>query len=191
MNPEDFTNSNHGNHPEVSGAALEMQHPEQVTLRHLLSDITNITGTDNAYEFNDSRGVSMHYPDSQLGTASVSRFKDRASLDDPNRLASINHIEHVGDEGDQIITNYFILDSPDGLHIEKHSQAANPRKEMLRPNATRDEITTAAMNSLAKIAEMKKSEAEEDALGLSFVSEQEARNLLKLLDDVVPFEKRS
>lgn len=191
MTPEDFTNPNNGNHPEVTGATLEMQRPEQVTLRHLLSDITNLTGTTNGYEFDTYTGVSMHYPDSAYGTASIRRFKDRASLDDPNRLAGITHIDRVGDNGDEVITNYFILDSPDGLQIEKHSHTANPSKDMLQEGASLDEIGVAALNGIARIAEMKKSQAVEDEMGLSFVSEQEARDLLKLLSDTVPFEKRA
>jgi hypothetical protein len=189
MTPEDFTSPNNGNHPEVSGTPLEMQRPEQVTLRHLLSDITNISA--NGYEHSDSIGISVHYPDSQYGAASIRRFKDRASRDDPNRLAGITHIDRVGDNGDEVITNYFILDSPDGLQIEKHSHTSNPSKEMLREGASLDEIGAAALNGLAKIAEMKKSQVEEDEMGLSFVSEQEARDLLKLLSDTVPFEKRA
>ena len=182
MSPEDFTNPNQSNHPEVSGATLEMQRPEQVTLRHLLHEITD--KTKDGIDFgNGSVGADLHYPDQQTGAASVTRFEKGTSRDNPDRVGLIHRRERVGNNGDRVITNYFILDTPDGLQMEKHSHTSNPR-EMLDARATPEEGMLAALSGLAKIAELQKAHAVEDELGLSFVSEQEARDLLGLLDQL-------
>lgn len=190
MSSEDFTNPNPNNHPEVSGATLEIQRPEQVTLRHLLHEISEKSANGSNLS-NDRFGTDLHYPDQQTGAATVYRIEKGTSRHNPDRVGQIHVREKVGNDGDEVMTNYFILDTPDGLHMEKHSHTANPRKEMLSHNATLDEIAVAAMNGIAKIAEMRQSQEEEDALGLSFVSEQEARNLLGFLDQLEPFERRS
>lgn len=189
MRPEDFSNPNSSNHPEVSGATLEMQLPEQVTLRHLLHEITNKTSDGIDYG-NGTTGADLRYPDPQTGAASVMRIEKGTNRSDPRRVGLIHHREKVGDSGDQVITNYFILDTPDGLQMEKHNQTSNPNK-MLSDRATPEEDLLATLSGLAKSAELQKAHAIEDELGLSFVSEQEARDLLGFLDQLEPFERRT
>jgi hypothetical protein len=150
---------------------------EQVTLRHLLGGITNLT--KDGYEDHNSLGIRMHHPDPAYGETSIKRFKDGASCDDPSRLAGITLAEHVG-EDDRIITNYFILDTPDGLHIEKRSHSYNLRNLVLKPS-----------EGIKRSEERQQAQPVEDELGLSFVSEQEARGLLSFLDESITSGKVS
>ena len=185
MSPENFTNPNNNSQPEVSGDALKMQRPGQVTLSHLLHEITDKTKDGIDHE-DGSISADLGYPGQHLGVATVFRIEKGTSRDDPNRVGQIHRREGVGDNGDRI-TNYFISDTPDGLHMEKHSQTSNPR-ESLDDRATPEELQ-AALSGLAKIAEeLQKAHAVEDKLGLSFVSEQEARELIGLLGQLGPFE---
>lgn len=187
MSPEDFTNDPKQSHPEVAENPEAMQPAEQVTLRHLLGEVTN--KSKGGYEDDESFMADLHYPDSEYGAATITRFKDGASRDDPARLAGIHCSSDVGNEGDRVHTNYFILKTPDGLHIEKHSHNSNYRREMPSMDASIEEIGASALQGIQRINEMQEAQKVEDELGLSFVSEQEARQLLELLDATEPFEK--
>lgn len=70
--------------------------------------------------------------------------------------------------------------------MEKHSQTFDPDKELLRVGTTVEKGYKAAINGLAKIAETQKAHQAKDELGLSFVSEQEARDLVALIEEAQP-----
>lgn len=167
-----------------------MKHPEQVTLRHLLHEITDKSrnGTDR----NGERGADLVHPGGTRGAATVYRIEKGTSKDNPNRVGRIHIAENVGDNGNEVITNYFILDTPDGLQIEKYSLISNIEETVkkLGAIATIDETIDDVLQSIARINDLEKSYAAQDELGLSFVSEQEARDLLHLLDDLEPAKKR-
>ena len=188
MTPEDFINGPDQNHPEVASNPEAMKRAEQVTLRHLLHVITD--KARYGYERDGRQGVDLHRPGEFTGVATVYRIEKGTSSDNPNRVGQIHRGELVGDNGDKVITNWFILDTPDGLQIEKHSQTSN-QNEMLGNKATLEDIYHSAVSGIAKIAELQKAHSAEDELGLSFVSEQEARELLIFLDPLEPTQRHT
>lgn len=185
MSPEDFTNPNHNNHPEVSVNPEAMLPATEGTKQALLDTVT--AKSEGGYDFGSEVSKTLRFPEPERGTVSVARFRDGASRDDPSRMARIHRVEWPGKlYGEQLITNYFVLNSPDGLQMEKHSHTFDPDKELLDDSATLEDVAVAATSGLAKIVAMQKSQAVEDELGLSFVSEAEAKELLALVEEAQP-----
>ena len=185
MSPEDFTNPNHSNHPEVVDNPEAMQPASEATKQALLDTVT--TKSEGGYDFGSEVSRTLVFPEAERGTVSVARFRDGASKDDPSRMARIHRVEWPAKVyGEQLITNYFVVNSPDGLQMEKHSHTFDPDKELLDDSATLEDTGVAATNGLAKILAMQKSQAVEDELGLSFVSEAEAKALLALVEEAQP-----
>ena len=184
MISENFPGGGNSNHPEVTGNLLETKHAEQVTLRHLLGVITD--KSKDGFDRGDRLAADLHRPGENVGAATVYRFVEGADKNDPTRVGQIHISENVGTNGDSVITNYFILGTPDGLEIEKRGQTMNYNEMMLPLGATVDEIRAASLRGLQRVRETIATQAEEAELGLSFVSEQECRDLLTLLDDTEP-----
>lgn len=182
MSFEEQINPNHHYHPEVASNPEAMRPASEETKQALLDIVSSKSA--GGYENSTGVGRDLRFDDDRKGTIGVNRFRDGASLDDPSRLARITRIEWPGElYGKQLITNYFILNTPDGLQMEKHSQTSDPRKELLSDNASLADIFNAAQSGLARIAELRKAQAIEDELGLSFVSEEEAQALLSLVEE--------
>lgn len=182
MSFEEQFNPNHQPHPEVTSNPEAMQPATEETKQALLDVVT--AKSAGGYENSSGVGRTLRFDDDTKGTIGVNRFRDGASLDDPSRLARVTRVEWPGKlYGEQLITNYFIVNSPDGLQMEKHSQTFDPNKELLKEGATLDEIGVAATNGLAKIIELQKAQAVEDELGLSFISEEEAKMVLELVEE--------
>lgn len=186
MASEDFTNNPNYNHPEIKDNPEAMQPATEATKQALLDLIT--TKSEGGYSSqSEVSSRSLVFTEPKRGTISVTKFVDGASRDDPQRTASIRRVEWPGKlYGEQFVTNYFILKTPDGLQMEKHSHTSDPGKELLDSNDKPVEIYKAALNGIAKIAELRKAQAEEDELGLSFVSEQEAKALIALVEEAQP-----
>ena len=182
MSFEEQFNPNHSPHPEVTANPEAMQPATEATKQALLDAVT--AKSAGGYDSGSEVSRTLRFDDDRKGTVSVARFRDGASKDDPSRMARIHRIEWPGKlYGSQLITNYFIVNSPDGLQMEKHSQTFDPDKELLKEGATLEEIGVAASNGLAKIIELQKAQAVEDELGLSFISEEEAKMVLGLVEE--------
>jgi len=165
-----------------------MQPPTDATKQTLLNLVRE--KAQGGYEHGGRTGKSLVFDDPAKGTIGVSTFAEGTSLDNPNRMVGINRVEWLGKVyGEQLVTNYFVLKTPDGPHIEKHSHTFDPSKEMLRSGATPKQALAAALNGLQKITEMQRAAKEEDALGLSFVSEQEAKSLVSLVQEAQPYKR--
>lgn len=186
MKPEDFTNGPNYTHPEITNAPEAMQPATEATKQALLDLITE--KSKDGYSFDgEVSSKSLVFDEPAKGTISIAKLIDGASKDDPRRTARINRVEWPGKVyGEQLITNYFLLNTPDGLQIEKHSQTFDPSTELLRSDATPEEGYRMAVNGLAKIVATREAHKAEDELGLSFVSELEAKNILSLIEQAQP-----
>ncbi|MEI7683108.1 MAG: hypothetical protein WCJ24_02295, partial [Candidatus Saccharibacteria bacterium] len=161
---------------------LETNPATQQTKQALLDVI--IDKSEGGLEFGETTMKTLKFVQPERGTLTVSKYRKGESKDDPNRLGQVMRVEWPGKlYGEQLITNYFILNSPDGLQMEKHSHTSNPSKEMLGSDATLDDVYSSAINGIAKIGQMRESQTLEDELGLSFVSEAEARDILALVQE--------
>lgn len=182
MNFEEQFNPNHQTHPEVTSNPEAMQPATEATKHALLDAIT--VKSAGGHDCGSEVSRTLLFDDDRKGTVGVTRFRDGASKDNPSRMAHIHRVEWPGKlYGEQLITNYFIINSPDGLQMEKHSQTSDPDKELLKGGATLDEARTAATNGLARIIALRKAQADEDELGLSFVSEEEAKMIFGLVEE--------
>ena len=189
MKPEDFTNGPNYTHPEITDNPEAMQPATEATKQALLDLITSKSegGFSSPTEVSSK---TLLFTEPERGTISIARFVDGASKDDPSRMARVHRVEWPGKlYGEQFITNYFILKTPDGLQIEKHSQTFDPDKELLRDGATPEEGYQAAINGLAKITATREAHKSEDELGLSFVSEKEAKDILALVTEAQPRQR--
>ena len=176
---------------------LESRNPEQATLHSLVDKITQLTNLDIAREpwgDNNGRLVLMYEVPATLAEAghkkrglTVTRFADPENI---NLLASITHTEQLGTVGDRLLTKYDMENSPDGIQIEKRVRSVNILTEGLFKFAPLDFMAVEA--ELERRAELERiSHAEEDAIGMSFVSEAEVRELLRMLhDDFIPYSRK-
>jgi len=186
MKPEDFTNGPKYTHPEITSSPEAMQPATEVTKRAMLDLITEKSKGGYSSE-QEVSSKTLVFDEPAKGTIGIARLVDGASRDDPRRIARVHRVEWLGKVyGEQFITNYFLLSTPDGLQIEKHSQTFNPDTELLSSNVTPKEKYRMALNGLAKIAATREAHQAEDELGLSFVSEQEAKNVLSLIEQAQP-----
>ena len=185
MTPDDFSHWPKHSHPEITDNPEAMQPATEKTKQALLDLVRE--KSRGGHDDGTCILKSLAFDDLTKGTLNINSYRENASRDNPNRLVGIHRAEWLAElYGERLITNYFILKTPDGLHIEKHTQTSNPRKEWLDDSATMEDVYHAALNGMAKIAELKKAHAAEDELGLSFVSEQEAKVLLSLVQEAHP-----
>ncbi len=185
MNIEDFSRQPNSKHPEVADNPELMQPPDQNTIADLV--LTIMEKTDHKkYRPDGSIGADLHRPNERMGAATVMLLKVGTDKTDPKRIALVHLRKPSGSKGTTMITNYHVLSIPDGLHIEKHLQTSND-KDILRDNASMEDIRIAAQQGITRIQETIKSHEEEDQLGLSFVSEAETRGLITMLEGLEPF----
>jgi len=182
MKPEDFIYGPNYTHPEITNAPEAMQPATEATKQALLDLITE--KSKGGYSFDgEVSSKTLVFDEPDKGTISIAKLIDGASKDDPKRTARICRVEWPGKVyGEQLITNYFLLKTPDGLQIEKHSHTFDPSTELLRSGATLEESIKMALNGLAKIVATREADKAENELGLSFVSELEAKNILSLIE---------
>lgn len=189
MAPEDFTNGPNYTHPEITDNPEAMQPATEATKQALLDLIE--TKSEGGYSSDtEVSSRTLLFDEPERGTISVARLVDGASKADPRQVARVHRVEWPGKVyGEQFITNYFILNTPDGLQIEKHSQTTDPDKERLIDDATPEEGYQAAINGLAKITATIEAHKTEDELGLSFVSEKEAKDIIALITEAQPRQR--
>lgn len=186
MNPEDFSKQRN-DHPEVLANPELMQPPEQETIADLVFAIMQKTDHKD-YLPNGEKGADLHRVNETMGAATVYLKKKGTDRNDPKRIAQVHLRKRVGSTGSTVITNYFVLSIPDGLHIEKHSQMSN-NDNILREGASMEEIRLSAQQGIEMIQKTIASDREEDELGLSFVSEAETRGLVTLLEGLEPYSR--
>lgn len=168
---------------------LEAKHPEQVTLYSLLEKITQLTDLDVSHESWEGpvgRSVKMHeVPESLAETKHAARQLSVTRFyipQDPDRLASITQTERIGEGYDRLLTKYDVENSPDGLQIEKHMKIVDISADGLVGFVPRNpELVIRELERRAE--EARRAHTEEAETGLNFVSEAEARELIRMLYD--------
>lgn len=172
-----------GSENQLNKNKKEIHLPASAITKQMLLDII-IAKSAGGSDFEDQILQTLFFDDDRKGTITVCRFYDGASLDNPRRMAQISRIQWPGElYGVQLITNYLILKAPNGLELEKHSLISDPRGEMLFGIQTMEDIEAAATRTLAKIEQQMDTEAIENELGLSSVSEEEAKMILALVEE--------
>jgi hypothetical protein len=181
MNFENLGDESNHTHPEVTTSPEAMQRPRQTTLRNLMQIITDKTQDER--EKNGEKAKSLVGPGEFMdaATATVRTITKGTRTDHTEYVGQIHREERVGNDGDTVFTNWFILDTPDGLHIEKHVHADN-LEEYFKVHSSSEELYLSLLGRFKELAELEKASAEENELGLSFVSEQEARELIAFLE---------
>ncbi len=189
MNSSEF-NESFSSNPEA-------QHPEQLTLHSLFNKIIQLTDLNAGHlpwDREIARSIQMYQVPSTLAEAEqngnmlmVTRFNIN---NNPSQLASITQTEQLGTGPDMLRTKYDLENSPDGLQIEKHMKIVNIHADRLLGFAPQQ--SEAVQRELARRVEAERTAyAEEAASGLSFVSETEARELLRMLeDDFIPINRK-
>ena len=148
------------NHPEVIQDPDAVRPAEQLTLVSLLIAINEQTHLHT--------GANGYNP--QV-------FKKGDRPDRPNAIAQLTRIKKLA-PGLVATTNWFISSIPDGFHIDKHTHVLPSRTASLR--STPQDRMKLAKEMLDGFAASQESSATQDTLGMSFVSEKEARSLLDL-----------
>lgn len=181
-------------HPEIDSNPESMQHAQQVTLRHLLN-VINVKTWD-VQEENGRAGMDLWVPGSSWGAATVSRTRKGLDQYEPLLVGRISIPDRVA--GNTVSTHYTILDCPDGLEISKWSMAHQQLHEQPSPMLPdeygfrppdRECLWLSLKTELAEIEASKAVSAEENELGLNFVSEQEARDVLSFLTPLEPYRQ--
>ncbi|HVV66471.1 MAG TPA: hypothetical protein VHB72_00140 [Candidatus Saccharimonadales bacterium] len=180
-----------------------IQPVEQITLRHIMVELTDKTkdGPGTVQKF-----VTLVEPKTGETVGTAYRMEPGTFTEDPTRIGSIVFREAFGDDND-FVTDYRLYEVPDGLHITqytrvdphaslsqgelletiKRTNARKGRYDGIRPPQTSEELMDdlklrqfafrAAQNIHAQI----QSQVQDDEWGLSIVYEADARDLLTRL----------
>lgn len=171
---------NHELLPEdIHSSDPETQHAVQQTLEDLLVAVELRAGEDH----NGFQRADIDAPfGSSLGTTTLRSFEIGFHPDNQNLLAQITTREDVGKHNNRLITNYLVFQAPDGLEIKGYSTTDIKDTSILDPDLTKPHARIAYSEENRRRKELRKdtiiARSEEDELGLSFVSEQQATDLL-------------
>ena len=174
MEPHDFELS--PEHPEFETQEA-MSHASQETLENLYEAIAKKLVSGKSM-------TSLFLPGEQRSAATVSVFAKGANKTDPTRIGQI-HTSELINENEGIATNYFILDTPDGLQIEKHRQVYDNR-DLLTGEESQQQKFAKLRSGLTRAHQVIESIKVQTALGFSFVSEQEAEELIGFVEPLAP-----
>lgn len=196
----------HPVHPEVAEDPEAFMPVEQVTLRHIMVELTNkvSSATGAAQKF-----ATLHDPGTGRIVANAYRMDPGTLEEDPEKVGSIVFRE-AGKGNSDVITDYRLYEIPDGFHIAKYTHMVPspfiPTRQMaerlkqagrldlsnapappsLEGQLEQSRINELAVQSLKSVFARNESRATQDALGLSFVSETEARDLLARVTPLRP-----
>lgn len=164
----------------------ETQHPQQDTLEHLL-DVVGVMAGENHSGFKRS---DLEYPTgSPFKATTLKSFEAGFHPNNQNLVAEIIKNESVGDIGSTLSTKYHIFQTPDGLEIKRYTEAIERTNELKLNPTPQDklEFVTKALRDRKKTNQaVKAARSDEDHLGISFVSEQETKDLLSFVNQLVP-----
>ena len=186
MTHENFAGMPRREHPEVKENPEAMWPATQETQRGLRDAIVHKTRYQA--EKNGKRNADLYKrPDAVFPDASVQFMAKGTFKQYPDAIGYIRRREAVPTTHSCVTTSYYIEDLPDGLHISKFIQGMSAAEATtLFQGAPEDEVRV-----LAEIAKLQirtvRAQAAERALGLDFVSEYEASQLLEFLG---PLETR-
>ncbi len=164
MTPENLINPL-ADHLEVASNPNAVRRPSQVTLRTLL----------------ECMGVQINLTSESINYSSQIFSKGTLGTSQPEAIGHIHQCETSGQTDTTLNTDYFILDTPDGLLIEKRGRLFESiilAHGGFTSAKERNEKFGRIMNSFAA---QKEAHHLEDELGLNFVSEDEAQNLINIL----------
>lgn len=186
MTPEEFINGPKLNHPEAQSNPEELQPATESIKNALLELVTQKARSGN--EYGNSYGNDLRLPaKSKFDALSITRFKDGVITDGQNRLATFTCVKRTENSRQRQITNYFLIDAPDGVQIEKFSHVSIPYMASL--NSLLGNSAPPQPDIPKLIDERTEARGIENELGLTFVSDQEAQELFKLLEQSRPFEQ--
>jgi hypothetical protein len=186
MAPEDITGQPDESHPEVSDNPEDMFPASEHTKQSLLDEVNN--KLDGIPEDHNRTAIGLSFPEPERGTLTVERYKEGTNSNDARRVALIHRIEWPGKlYGERLIANFFLLRSPDGLQMEKFTTRESPTARAHQSDSL-DEVQQKARELLASIPDIREAQAAERELGLSFVSERDAKDLLALLIEAQPIQ---
>ena len=175
--------SNFDYHPLPADTGPEVSRPvKQLTLLVLLGVIADKTKDGIA-----QRGqhlARLHAPGDNACVATVWQITRGTFAEHPDRTGQINLLKNDGEYGGQKSTNYYILESDDGLAIEKFTKTYPARKDFRDVRVSPQDEANFATEGLRILATSHQPEKVAD----DGVSEQETQDLLTLLDPLVPFE---
>jgi hypothetical protein len=187
MSPEDFTHGPKQDHPEIASDPEAAQPAQQKTIKSLLDAITNkTTHFTSPYDYDGKKSISTHRPGESVCAATLERFEKGVSSDHPDCVGQVTRSTYDGGIDKVVWENYFIIDIPDGLHIEKRSHSQDS-DNYLKVGASWEQFIGSIAALREDIRSIKESEPIENELGLTFVSEKEANDLLAFIDPLEPF----
>lgn len=179
MSFEDFFNLNHQSHPEINANPEAMQPATEATKKALLEVVAvkAVGGTVIGASVNRSLFETEEDP---KATLMVATFEKGSDTSDSRRLGQVHFPRGLHGDSDSP-TNYFLVRIPDGLHIEKSTPVKLPNLEEagVSIDSSREDLVLAGMKigrdkAIAVLLERE--------LGLDFVSEEEAKTVLGLVE---------
>lgn len=186
MNPE---NTNYKKHPEVHDP-LEVQEPEQVTLRILMSEITNRTAEADK-KGNGIWTTEVAIPNEREPVV-LERTEKDALPEDPNRTGSITFTRRIGTKhaGTDVIKRYVLRDTAEGLQLTEYFNVKMPKESLPSGNSDLEEAMGNSARAMREIEARETASIDEDEMGLSYCSEQDARELLELFANYDGYQAR-
>jgi len=181
MSPEDFTGKSKTSHPEAQNPS-ELQTANQDILTELLSLVAERTADGiwraDAWGFGgDGVEQSLEITTGERGIIQLNDYRG-GSLDwSRNHLAKITVTRWVNIPGGKgFYTEYNLSRSPDGLRIDKTQGASLPDESLIGMSKREVEALIAEIKD--RVDKENIGKHEENELGLTLVSQQEAEDLL-------------
>lgn len=178
MNFEEQFNPNHQPHPEVTSNPEAMQPASEATKKALLDAVTakSAGGTVIGYSVNRS----LFNGKDPKAVLLVAKFEEGKDITDARRIGQV-YFPRGLDGGSDGATSYFLVRIPDGLHIERSTPVVPPTLEEagVSVDSSRADLLLAGMKIGIQKAEAERLERE---MGLDFVSEEEAKIVLGLVE---------